>query len=454
MTLTIDNSISRVEGMTPGQFADLRELLSYLPAGNQSYFAGKAYGVRRYLIDKKGYFGTGLVYLVERYAKDKGVRLLTTDLRRAPKRVICPFVMNIEHSPYPEQLEAAKALYKANRGVIAAVTGVGKSLIAALIINEVQVRTLVVVPSLELKRQLTATLTSAFGEDRVGGFGADIAVENVDALDSNVKADSYGCVIIDEFHHAGANTYLKLNKKSWNGIYYRCGLTATPFRSRDEERLLLESVLSQVVYRISYKRAVENKRIVPIEVYYLDLPKQEMKGAENNWQAVYSELVVNNDIRNRVIEYLLESLQGYSTLCLVKEIAHGELLSRNTGVAFANGQADNTRQLILEFRLGERGQLIGTTGVIGEGVDCKPAEWVILATGGKSKNALFQQIGRVVRAYPGKESGKVIMFRDVSSKYLLRHFNQCVKFIRDEYGVEPVKLSMPTSNLVEGEKIV
>lgn len=440
IALTVDNSTCKIEGLSGVQMIQVKKLLSY---------EEKAYGVSghrnntRYLINKKGEFPTGLLYLVKGWAKDK--KIVITDLRKRPSPKPGLFDLNLPYAPYPEQKAAAQACDTFGRGMIVAPTGVGKSAIAALIIQRLQVRTLIVVPSLELKRQLVGTLRRAFGASQVGGYGHDIWVENVDGLThlANTKLKDYDCIIIDEIHHAAAKTYRTLNKLSWSGIYYKFGLTATPFRSQDHERLLFESILSKVIYRIEYADAVDKGYIVPIEAYYIDLPKQEHEGGET-WASVYSELVVNNKARNDIIVSLINNLKdaGLSTLTLVKEIAHGTALSKATGVGFANGQDINTRLLILEFILGEIKSLIGTTGVIGEGIDTRPAEYAILAAGGKSKNAFMQQVGRVLRISPGRETGKVIIFRDRSHRWLLQHYNAQKKILLDEYGVVPVKLEV------------
>ena len=265
------------------------------------------------------------------------------------------------------------------------------------------------------------------------GYGAD-------GMDNEV---GYDCVIIDEFHHSGAATYRKLNKKTWNGVYYRFGLTATPFRSQDHERLLLESVLSKIIYRIEYKDAVAKGYIAPLEAYYYDLPKTEIKGDDSSWPAMYSELISKNIPRNTHIADLLAKLNEaqISTLCLVKEIAHGDALVRLSGECFVYGADQSTKNYIAALNGRDINVLIGTTGVVGEGVDTKPCEYVIIAGLGKSKNALMQQFGRPQRAYPGKESGKVILFRDASHKWTLQHFKEQCKILKEEYGVVPVKLN-------------
>ena len=340
--------------------------------------------------------------------------------------------------PYPEQFEATFAAVTKERGIISAVTGSGKSLIIALIINELQCRTLIVVPSLELKAQLSTSLARWFGEDNIGR-NKNIYVENVQALDTRERL-KYDVLIIDEFHHSASASYRKLNKYAWADIYYRFGLTATPWRSDAEEKLLLESILSEVIYTISYKQAVSRNMIAPVEAYYLEIPKQETDAY--TWSEVYSSLVVNNEVRNQVIAQVLKTLEQNNvfTLCLVKEVKHGQILANLTGVPFVHGEDEESRDYIDLFNRGEVKTLIATEGILGEGIDTKPCEYVIIAGLGKAKSGFLQKVGRAVRNYPGKESAKVILFKDKSHKYLIRHYNEQRKIMLEYYGVRVVEL--------------
>ncbi len=461
--VAVGNSDCRVTGLSVTQLSALRELMFYNIKSQEAFFSGHPGGRKRYLLDKRGNFPTGLLYIVEQYLAKVPHEIRDTRVR--PKSIPGLLKGTYEFEPYPEQIEAALAAVAHSRGIVAAPTGVGKSVIAALTFENLCLRGLLVVPSLELKKQLTASLRTIFGKDKVGPMVGDlcpnlITVENVDSLVEwlphpkkkgeticvTKPAHDIDVVVIDEFHHSGARSYLELNRQSWGGVFHKIGLTATPFRSNEDERLLLESVLSKVIYRIEYATAVAKGYIVPMEAYYIDLPKQELSDDcnETRWNSVYSELVVNNEARNKIIAGMLSSLDaaGVPTLCLVKEIAHGDGLALDTGVAFANGKRDDTRTLILEFNLQERTSLIGTTGVLGEGVDTKPAEYVILAAGGKSKGAFMQQCGRGFRRYGNKKCCVVILFRDASHKWTLSHFNACVRYLKEEYGIRPARLDI------------
>ena len=348
-------------------------------------------------------------------------------LFRSPKQLALDF------EPYDDQLNAVIAAQTIGRGIIALPTGVGKSAVIAMLIAVTGLRTLVIVPNLELKKQLSDSLTKAFG------VLDDITVENIDSK-ALIKATDYDVLIIDEAHHSAARTYHKLNKTAWTKISRRFFLTATPFRNQENEQLLFEAISGDVIYRLSYKDAISKGYIVPVEAYYIEVPKQ--KTDAYTWREVYSELVVHNEVRNDVIASTLLRLNAgnKATLCLVKEIEHGNILSQITGIPFVSGQDDASRDYIRQFNAGEICSLLGTNGVIGEGVDTKLCEYVLIAGLGKAKSAFLQQIGRAVRVYPDKESAKVILFKDRSHKWTIAHFNAQKKILLDEYGIDCVVL--------------
>lgn len=427
ITITVNNSYSQVQGLTSSQFSALKKELSYSTDPQAAYFSG-GYQRRRYLIDKKGNFPTGLL---DRVRDLLAPHYKVQDARRRPqnKRALNIWPKGI--TPYSEQSKAIIKASQAGGGGVVMPTASGKSIVISALSALMACRTLVIVPTLELKHQLAATLA----------WLPAVRVENIDSPELEHLTD-FDCLIIDECHHAAAKTYQRLNKTAWKGIYYRFFFTATYFRNDDNEQLLFEAICGRVVYELPIKTAIKQGIISKLDAFYVELPKRETDAY--TWQQVYSELVVNNEYRNMVIGALLARLHdgGAHTLCLIKEIAHGDTINAMTGLPFANGKDADTRVFIKEFNTGRIKSLIGTTGILGEGVDTKPAEYVLIAGLGKAKSAFMQQVGRVLRRYPGKDSGKVIIFKDPSHKFTLRHYNAQKKILMEEYGVKPIKLEL------------
>ena len=202
----------------------------------------------------------------------------------------------------------------------------------------------------------------------------------------------------------------------------------------------MESVLSQVIYQVPHAHSVRRGLICPVEAYVKELPSGSYTGA--TWRAVYNQAVIHNAPRNHVIADLLLGLKeaGKSTLCLVKEIEHGEILSKLTGIPFANGESGDSGEFISKFSSRSLDVLIGTTGVLGEGVDTKPAEYIIIAGLGKAKNSFLQWVGRGFRVYPGKDSCKVILLLDKGHKWTRDHYNTQRRILKEEFGIEVVKI--------------
>ena len=435
LILTVDNSYCHIEGLNLDQFRSLREVLSYASDAQASYFSGNHKTSKKYLLDKKGNFPSGLLYLVKKYLKNNQLNYTVKNLKIVPLPLNERLSLRLGVTPYLAQSDALKAALLKKHGTIVLPTGCGKSLTMALLINALQVKTLIIVPTLHLKRQLQESMKAWFGSLE------HISIENIDSPTLDKKTN-YGCLIIDEAHHSAARTYRRLNKTAWTGIYYRYHFTATPFRARDEEQLLYESIAGPVIYRLEYKDAISQGLICPIDAFYIDMPKERTEGY--TWAEVYKERVVGHSHRNNAIAGILKRLDsdGKSTLCIVKEVAHGEELRRLTGAAFAHGTNEETPQLIDWFSSYRLKTLIGTSGVVGEGIDTRAAEYIVIAGLGKSKNAFMQQIGRGVRRFGDKESAKIIIFRDPSHKFTLRHFNAQRKILLEEYNCIVVKLNI------------
>lgn len=424
-------SYSRIIGLTPGQFKALQKKLSYNVG---SYFSG--YGTyKKSLLNKRGEFPTGLQNIVHTFTIENGIHYVYTRSKDLYiNKIQKDISIKVDICPYDWQVNAALAAEYIN-GTVVAPTGSGKSMAMFLAIERLKLKTLIVVPTVELKNQLKTEVKRIFNNPNY------IIVENIDSK-SLIKKNDYGLLIIDEVHHAAAKTYQKLNKKYWDTIPHRVCFTATPFRNDPEEELLFKSIAGDVIYELEYDEAVRKGYIVPVDSFYIPIPSQQTEAYSYN--QVYSELVVNNDFRNAAIVELIEKLKENDvyTLILVKEVKHGEILSDRTEIPFVNGKDEESRSYIKEFNSGKIKVLIGTEAMLGEGIDTKPCEYVVIAGLGKARSAFMQKVGRSLRRYPGKESGKVIIFYDKSHKFLVRHFKAQKKILVDEYGSKPVELKI------------
>lgn len=431
VTLVLGNSYCRVLGLSPENTKRLKYLLSYDIGDSAAYYSNSFHNRKRSLLTKRGEFPSGLLYIVKKFLSK--AKYEVKDNRVKPSRPH-KFKLNMTHAPRIGQKASSEAAVKFCKGTIVQPTGYGKTVSMALAVSLIGRKALIVVPNLTLKRQTQADM------DRLLGKGG-VKVENIDSSAIETFKD-FDVLIIDEAHHSAAKTYRRLNRKCWDHAYYRLCYTATPFRSRNEEQLLMESLTGPVIHRVTYAQAVDEGAVLPVEAYYFEVPKTKTKGY--TWQEVYRDLVVNNTERNFLIAEIMNRFieAKVSTLCLVKEIKHGENLMELTTGHFVYGDNAFNEKLLSKFNTGGLlpATLIATTGIVGEGVDTKPCEFVIIAGLGKSRSAFMQQVGRALRTHPGKNSAKVIIFSDKSHRWCKTHFREQCKILKEEYGVTPIKI--------------
>lgn len=378
------------------------------------------------LYDEEGYFPTGLLPEVEQVLDKLDVKYEIVDERSKPEMEF-KFVLKESFPPFRYYQKAgAEELQKDHRGVLVLPTGTGKSITAGRMIWDTGVKTLVVTPSKAITDHMTKTLIKHFGKGKVAKLKTKdrktkaINVVNIQAL-VNMPPEMFNdirMVIIDEFHHSSASTYLEVNEEHLKNCYYRIGLTATNFRN-DGSEMALRSVLSNILYEYPIRQAIRDKNLMQpdFEVYSIQLEQ------EDTYQKAYKNQIVHNDERNEMIKELAVLNRDRSVIILVKQVEHGEILKKLLPhCEFIHGQTkDSERERLMEnFRKGKLKGLIGTS-VIGEGVDLPIADMLIMAGGGKSKIQVMQNIGRVLRLYPGKDRPLICDFTDEDGSWLEDH---------------------------------
>jgi superfamily II DNA or RNA helicase len=372
-------------------------------------------------------FPTGLLSKVVKLLEIHKLQFVICDNRIIP--TTCKIKYNLKESFPPlryYQKAANRLAVERGRGIIVKPTGTGKTMTIAKMIWELGVKTLVITPSKAITDNMIDTLVKYFGKGQVQKLTTklpilkNINVVNIQALvklPPHIFAD-IDAVFIDEFHHAAAETYQEINLNHLKNVYYRLGLTATNFRN-DGADLGLEGVLSEVIYEYTIQQAIQDGFLVKPKFFITDTIAEPYF----NYQAEYKEGIVNNELRNLEISDIAKEHSNDSVLILVQQVEHGELLKKLIKEAeFLHGQEkDVIRQRIMnDYRDGKVKCLIGTS-VIGEGVDLPCAKILIMAGGGKAKSQIMQNIGRVLRPYPGKEEAIIYDFTDEGSNHLSEH---------------------------------
>jgi superfamily II DNA or RNA helicase len=388
----------------------------------------------------EGEFPTGLLYLVEQTFKDNNYYYTITDNRRKPVKQTFKFVNKESFPPLRYyQKEAIQAFLKAERGVIEAATGTGKTTIISKIIWELNVKTLIITPSKSITDMMVTTLTRFFGKSNVARLNSKsiktkpINVINIQALAKLKKGslDDIDLVVVDEAHHQAADTYQFVNKELLQNCYYRLCVSATFFRNSGDDMEML-GFTSNVVYEYPATRAIKDGFLVKPKILFI----QNEVSCLSTYRDEYKFGIVENKSRNLDVQAAVEQNKGKQIIVLVREIAHGELLkSMIPNSDFVSGnENDSDREKMLEnFRSKKTNILIGTS-CIGEGVDLPCAEVLIMAAGGKAKSQVMQNVGRVLRPYEGKTEALVYDFCDNGGNFLERHSRLREEVYVEQYG--------------------
>ena len=85
-----------------------------------------------------------------------------------------------------------------------------------------------------------------------------------------------------------------------------------------------------------------------------------------------------------------------------------------------DSKKDEVIAALSDFNAKKISVLIGSQ-VIGEGIDIRSADHLIMAQGGKSEIAIVQAAGRLVRLFAGKKFGYLHDFRFLNTKYMEKH---------------------------------
>ncbi len=350
----------------------------------------------------------------------------------------------------PEQQLAAQALASHESGVLDAATGFGKTLVAAYLIAQRQVNTLVLVPNLQLLSQWREHLgwALAFGQaDAIGQWSGSkktaTGIVDIATLQTLSRADAhllenYGFLIIDECHHVASPSFESILRNSPSR--YRLGLSATPLR-RDGHHPIIFMHLGPIRFTYETKTAVHHSpyehrvrpRITPFIVDDADdsMPIQEIYRRLSD-DPIRNKLIAD-DVRRAVAE-------GRYPLVLTQRTRQRDHLAellRNGGidVIILTSQANAKRRERLQAQPSaptpSEGRVILATGrLAGEGFDLPRLDTLFLAAPVSWRSVLQQYVGRLHRRHPDKQAVIVHDYVDSGVPQLARMYQRRVTSYR------------------------
>ncbi len=341
--------------------------------------------------------------------------------------------------PYPHQQRMLDALmverdrHDRHRNLVVAATGTGKTVVAALDYRQLLDRQtdglslLFVAHREEILRQSLATYRAVlrrgdFGELLAGGravAGRHVfaMIQSLQSRIGDIQPDAFDVVVIDEFHHAAADSYDRLlNHLRPQELL---GLTATP--ERLDGRDVTGWFDNRIAVELRLWEAIDQGFLVPFQ-YFGVADGTDLR--QLTWRrggyptADLSNLFTGDDIR---VAKLLEAIQRIVLdpgrmralgFCVSKE--HARYMARKfteaglESIALTGDDSADVRDRGLTDLKAGRLRCVFSVEVLGEGVDVPDVDCVLLLRPTESATLFTQQLGRGLRRARDKRSLTVI----------------------------------------------
>lgn len=334
------------------------------------------------------------------------------------------------------QTEALKALeeMRSKHETIALLyhaTGTGKTVTAISDAKRVGKRTLFIAHTHELVEQAAQTFGRLWSEVSTGRFvdsikqpDSYVVCGSVQSIALNLdmfRPEDFGYLIIDEAHHASADSYQKV--LSYFRPDFTLGLTATPERSDDRNII---DIFKNTAHKLDIQTAVEIGELVPVRCIRIhtniDLTKVRFNSVQYNIRDLESKIFVPE--RNMlIVDTFMEYVSTKRTVIFCASVKHAEQIAgmiRERGVsAYAvsgSMKSSERKEFLSKFAKGEIKALCACD-LLNEGWDCPETEVLFMARPTMSKVLYTQQLGRGMRLSEGKECLLVFDFVDNASQY-------------------------------------
>jgi len=352
--------------------SELDDHLSYKVEGSEfsmaatrGFWNGKNFVVwdgRQKILTEKLSFPSGLLDRVKKFYANHNKQVTIVDVRKPKSQGLpvdlYPRLNEIGMIPYPYQEEAVDKALEYDRGILKLATGAGKTLVSGMLAAKIGKKTLVMVIGLDLLNQFHETYTKIFNKPigRIGDGICDIqditiatiwslgtalglknkelSIEEIEQKEKNVGTSDKAKILkfmkeakvafLDESHVAGCNTINKIYKYIEPEHLY--GFSGTPFKLQESD-IMIEGVLGDYICDVSSSFLIDNGFLARPLIKFISVPKMEgLSGA--NYQTVYKEYVVDNEVRNNlIVNNAIELVKkGYQVLVLFKSIRHGKTL--------------------------------------------------------------------------------------------------------------------------------
>jgi len=313
-----------------------------------------------------------------------------------------------------------------NRALTIASAGSGKTYLAAFdALNFNPKRLLYIVHEGSILKKSLETFQEVFGKNVTYGiysgtnkesdsdfvFATNITMCNTLELFSKNEFDY---IIIDECHHATAETYKKII--DYFEPEFLLGLTATPERLDNQD--VFELFDHNVPYELRLRDAIANDLVVPFK-YYGIRDKLVDYGLSGNEERRMIAKMAKEDHCDFIADQIEKHRPQGKLKCLAfcRNVTHARMMCEAFGerysTAYLTGKNDIGERIRAYNDLQNDAQaleILFTVDILNEGVDIPGVNMVMFLRPTESTTIFIQQLGRGLRKYTNKEYVTVLDF--------------------------------------------
>ena len=313
-----------------------------------------------------------------------------------------------------------------NRALTIASAGSGKTYLAAFdALNFNPKRLLYIVHEGSILRKSLETFQEVFGKNVSYGIYSGTSKES-DAdfvFATNItmcktlelfSKNEFDYIIIDECHHATAETYKKII--GYFEPEFLLGLTATPERMDNQD--VFELFDHNVPYELRLRDAIANDLVVPFKYFGIRDKLVDYGLTGNEERRMIAQMAKEDHC-----DFIAEQIEKHRPQGKLKALAFCRNVTHARMMCEALGERYHTAYLTGRNDIGERVrayndlqndarnlEILFTVDILNEGVDIPGVNMVLFLRPTESTTIFIQQLGRGLRKYTNKEYVTVLDF--------------------------------------------
>lgn len=380
--------------------------------------------------------------------------------------------------PNSMQVKALEQLNKvrlngAKRTLVISATGTGKTMLSALDVMQFGARRLLfIVHRLNIAKKSILDFRKVFGTTKTmglysgtetEGLNSDFVFATVQTINSeqhlqNFNEKSFDYIIIDESHHAAANTYQRI--LNYFQPKFLLGMTATP--ERTDGFNIFELFHHSIAYEIRLHDALEANLLVPF--HYFGISDITFDG-----KAISDKTQFNQLISHQRVDHIIKTLNEYGCcdenprgLIFCSKIDEAHQLSAQfnqrglPSIALSGANTELERESAIQRLesddVDDKLSYIFTVDIFNEGIDIPSVNQVVMLRPTESAIVFVQQLGRGLRKTESKEYLTVI---DFIGNYETNFLVPVALFGDDSFNKDTLRRLMTTgSDLIPGESSI